>query len=43
MAKLEGKVAVVTSGNSGIGLKTARELKDEPTLTLKRGRTNPGS
>ena len=27
--RLEGKVAVVTGGNSGIGLATAKRLKDE--------------
>src|ERR1700737_3860509 len=29
MKRLEGKVAVVTGGNSGIGLATARRLQEE--------------
>jgi NAD(P)-dependent dehydrogenase (short-subunit alcohol dehydrogenase family) len=38
MLRLEGKVAVVTGGNSGIGLATARRLRDEGARMAISGR-----
>ena len=38
MSKLEGKVAVVTGGNSGIGLASAKRLKDEGARVAISGR-----
>ena len=38
MAKLEGKVAVVTGGNSGIGLASARRLAAEGAYVFITGR-----
>ena len=37
--KLQGKVAVITGGNSGIGLATAQEFKDQGAQVVIFGRT----
>jgi NAD(P)-dependent dehydrogenase (short-subunit alcohol dehydrogenase family) len=38
MGKLEGKVALITDGNSGIGTATARQFVNERAYALITGR-----
>ena len=41
MGKLEGKIAVVTGGSSGIGLATAKQIVHEGAYVFITGRRRP--
>ena len=41
MGKLEGKIALVTGANSGIGLATAKRFVDEGAYVFVTGRRDP--